>query len=377
MKILLVNMSVDSVLGGGTVERTCQLAKELRKLPDTEAKILSTTVGLDQKTITEHEQDVLLPCFSDRWYIPAPYFFKVYQSIKWADVIVLSSHWTLINAMVYFVNKFVRRPYLFCPAGALHIFGRSGLVKRLYNAVVGNSIVKNASRLIAIPRDEGDYFHELGVERERISVIPNGISPSDFIYSDTRSFREKYNLGASPILLFMGRLNEIKGPDILLDAFAGFAKEHPSWHLVYAGPDGGLKASLSENVREHGLERRVHLIGFVSGKEKSEAYHAADLLVVPSRLEAMSIVALEASICGSPVLMTDQCGFSELVEAGGGIEVPVSAVDLKDALNLLMLNRGHLRSMGQKAKQFIRSHYTWEIAAKSHRKLCEEVCSEE
>ncbi|MDQ6967763.1 MAG: glycosyltransferase [Mariprofundaceae bacterium] len=377
MKILVVNMSVDAVLGGGTVERTCKLAKELQKLPGTEAKVLSTTANLNDDHIINDKQYILLPCVNQRWYIPAPYFGDIYRSIKWADVIVIIGHWTLLNALVYWVNKIVGRPYLFCPAGALHIFGRSGLFKRAYNALVGRSILEHADAVIAIPKDERKLFYKFGVDKNRVAVIPNGISPEDFRYNDTEGVREKYGLGKAPFLLFVGRLNEIKGPDILLDAFMAIKKQFPSWHLVFAGPDGGMEASLKTLVQKASIEGRVHFLGFVSGHDKSSLYHAASILVIPSRLEAMSIVALEAAICSTPVIMTDECGFSELVGAGGALEVPVASEPLAKAMSMAMADEKVRLDMGFKAKTFIQMNYTWEIAAKKHKDWCEKVCSSE
>jgi glycosyltransferase involved in cell wall biosynthesis len=135
-----------------------------------------------------------------------------------------------------------------------------------------------------------------------------------------------------------------------------------------------MQEGLKQILSKYSLENRVHFIGFISGEEKSEAYHAAEMLVIPSRLEAMSIVALEAGICGTPVVMTDQCGFSELVEAGGGLEVGVNDECLADVLLELMDDKHRLEVMGNKAQSFIRDNYTWEIAAKRHRQLCHEVC---
>jgi len=374
MNLLLVNMSVDTVLGGGTVERTRQLVSELQKLPDTEAKVLSTTANLKDKSLLDDSQFVLLPCLNQRWYLPAPYFGKIYRSLKWADVIIIVGHWTILNAMVYWINKIVKRPYLFCPAGALHIFGRSGFFKKVYNKVVGQAILRDAAAIIAIPENERELFYKLGVTQDKVVVIPNGISPSDFEYADEKEVRAKYNLGYQPFLLFMGRLNKIKGPDILLDSFIKVALEFPNWNLVFAGPDGGEEEALKASLKECGLEERVRFLGFVSGNTKSGLYHAASILVIPSRLEAMSIVALEAGICGAPVVMTDECGFSELVDAGGGVEVPVSVELLAKALREMMENEKAAEEMGFKAKKFIQMNYTWEIAARKHRDLCAKVC---
>lgn len=375
LNILIVNMSVDPVSGGGTVERTRKLARELQLLPGTNAKILSSTAGLDPESCIKDPQFILLPCLSERWYIPKFGFGTVYKALQWADVVIIMGHWTLLNAVVYMANKWVRRPYLFCPAGALHIFGRSIGLKYLYNVLVGNAMIRNASRMIAIPKDEAKLFYKLGVQKEKVAIIPNGISPEDFLYTNSVQFKTQHSIGNFPFVLFMGRLNEIKGPDILLQSFVKLEKKYPEWHLVFAGPDGGMEEELQKAVVKSNIKGKVHFIGFVSGEEKSEAYHAASILVVPSRLEAMSIVALEAGICATPVIMTDQCGFSELVEAGGGLEVPVSAVSLSNALEELMKDEIRVQDMGMKAQRFIRAEYTWNHAARQHRDLCDDVCN--
>lgn len=373
MNILLVNMSVDLVLGGGTAERTCQLVKALQKLPDTNAKVLSTTAGLHAGIPLDSKQFILLPCWNERWYFPAPYVYKTYKSLKWADVVIITGHWTFINAMVFFINKIVKRPYVFCPAGAFHKFGRSQIIKRAYDVIVGSSILKHADRLIAIPKDEKEYFYKLGIARNKIAVIPNGIKTEDFSYANDDAFKAKYAIGDSPFLLFMGRLNEIKGPDILLHAFLNIAAQFPSLHLVIAGPDGGMELQLKQLIKKQRMTLRVHLIGYISGKDKSEAYHAAELMVVPSRSEAMSIVALEAAFCGTAVMLTNQCGFSELVKAGGAVEVDADAGSMTDTLVTLLNDTVNLKKMGKRGKEFIGNNYTWDIAAKKQRLLCEKL----
>jgi len=376
MNILLVNMSIDLKSGGGTAERTYQLSKALCLLPDVHAKVLATTAGLKGNCPLDKDNCILLPCLNTRWYIPAPFFIKVYKAIRWSDIIVITGHWTLLNIMVYMINKILSRPYLFNPAGALHVFGRSGMFKRIYQILFGHSMLKNAARMIAIPKEEADYFYKLGVSRNKISVIPNGISMHDFSSQDDKDFREKFNIPNKPFVLFMGRLNAIKGPDILLQAFIQIAKKSTDIQLVMAGPDDGMYRSLKETAQKHQLSDRVHFIGYVSGAEKSEAYHAAEMLVVPSRLEAMSIVALESAACATPVVMTDVCGFSELQDAGGGLEVPVSVRALQDAVMTLLADPSKLRSMGVRAQMLIRKEYTWDISALKYRDICRTVLQE-
>jgi glycosyltransferase involved in cell wall biosynthesis len=159
----------------------------------------------------------------------------------------------------------------------------------------------------------------------------------------------------------MGRLNPIKGPDLLLEAFCSIAHKHPELHLVFAGPDGGLLGSLQKMTQERGLADRVHFIGYIAGRDKVEAYRAADLLVIPSRQEAMSIVVLEAGIVGTPVLLTNRCGFDEVATVGGGQVVAATAIDLAAGLDSLLADRTALKAMGERLQARVRQNFTWEV----------------
>jgi glycosyltransferase involved in cell wall biosynthesis len=161
----------------------------------------------------------------------------------------------------------------------------------------------------------------------------------------------------------MGRLNAIKGPDLLLDAFAAAALS--GWTLVFAGPDGGLGAALAARARDAGLGARVKFLGWVGGQDKVAAYRAAELVVIPSRQEAMSLVALEAGACGKPVLMTDRCGFDAAAQAGGALAVPPDATALAIALRELV-NAGGLADMGARLQRLVLREYAWEAAVRRY-----------
>jgi glycosyltransferase involved in cell wall biosynthesis len=157
----------------------------------------------------------------------------------------------------------------------------------------------------------------------------------------------------------MGRLNLIKGPDLLLTAFANVAAHFPEHHLVFAGPDGGMLAELTISAERLGLAHRVHFLGHVEGREKVTAYQSAQILVVPSRQEAMSIVALEGGMRGTPVLLTDQCGFEEIARLDARLVVPASSEGLTAGLKALLGDAGELQQIGLGIRAFIQANYAW------------------
>jgi glycosyltransferase involved in cell wall biosynthesis len=117
----------------------------------------------------------------------------------------------------------------------------------------------------------------------------------------------------------------------------------------------------------------VHFVGYVGGEEKSAAYRSAQLLVIPSRQEAMSIVVLEAGITGTPVLITDQCGFNDVSAVEGGMVVAASIEGLQDGLLAMTGNPDKLKIMGQNLLKFTREHFLWDHMVKRYLELFSQI----
>jgi glycosyltransferase involved in cell wall biosynthesis len=361
MRILNVNNMLDPATGGGTAERTFQMSRALARA-GLDCTVLTTDVGLTPERVRElgGAEAVVCPTLWRRFFVPQVSCRRIRDLVRRADVIHLMGHWSVLNAIVYFAARAARKPYVVCPAGALPIYGRSGLLKRLYNLVVGRALVRNARACIAITADEIPHFERYGVPRERIHVIPNGIALDELPPPDATSFRVRHRLGEAPIVLFVGRLNPIKGPDLLLEAFANVAQTFPDHLLVFVGPDGGMLAGLQATAARRGLADRVRFVGFLGGAEKYQAYYAASLLAIPSRQEAMSIVVLEAGAAGTPVLITDQCGFAEIARLGAGEVVGASVGGLEQGLARLLGDRAALARMGAALREHVRQKYLWD-----------------
>jgi glycosyltransferase involved in cell wall biosynthesis len=376
VKVLNVIFSLDRVTGGGSVERTVQMSRSLVKAGE-ECTILTTDIGLTPERIKELEgiTIVALPCLSQRFYVPKFDYKYIQDLVRNADVIHLMSHWSFLNALVYFIAQRHNKPYVVCPAGVLLIYGRSRILKTLYNWAIGRRLIQNAAKHIAITADEIPQFITYGVSKDSVTIIPNGIDPGEFKDDKVDDFRAKYGLGSVPFILFMGRLDAAKGPDLLLRAFCN--ARDLSHHLVFAGPDLDKSPELRALVAHYNIADRVHFLGYVGGSNKSRAYHAADLLVIPSRREAMSIVALEAGITGTPVLMTDQCGFNEMAEAGGAMVVQASVGGLEKGLVDMLGNSAALKMRGEKNRAFVSKHFLWDSVIDRYIQLYNDVFREQ
>jgi glycosyltransferase involved in cell wall biosynthesis len=375
MNVLNVNNILDPVSGGGTAERTLQLSRALQSR-GVACSILTLDIGINGalRSRAGDVRVITLPCRLERYFLPSLSWNTISELVYRADVVQLMNHWTILNAMVFRYLRGLGKPYVVCPAGAIPIFGRSKRLKNMYDSVLGKKIILHAARVIAISRKETDDIERYGVEPGKITLIPNGVDGSEYLARDDAGFHKKYGIPDEPFLLFMGRLNAIKGPDLLLDAFIRVAREGRfPHHLVFAGPDAGMLSALRQTSVNAGVAEKVHFIGYVGGMDKSHTLHAADILAIPSRQEAMSIVVLEAGAAGLPVLITDQCGFDDIAAIKGGIVTEATPDGIYGGLVEMLGQGAAIGGMGDNLRQYVTERFMWDNTARLYLELFDSI----
>jgi glycosyltransferase involved in cell wall biosynthesis len=195
------------------------------------------------------------------------------------------------------------------------------------------------------------------------TVVPNGVdldvrpeSASAF-HADDRRY-----------LLGVGRLGAMKGFDLLIDAFAT-AELDPGIRLVIGG-DGPERARLEALIEQRGLQDRIELVGRLSPSSVAAAMAGAVAMVVPSRIEAFGIVALEAWRSGAPLIMTNRGGAPGFVLDGvDGILVdPEDTPALAGALRQVSADAG-LRARLSAAGRARVGEFTWSRVARAYEEL--------
>lgn len=351
---------MDFTTGGGGVERTYQMSYHLAE-KGIDCTILATDYNFTDKFMNRFSKIklVLIPCLVKRFLLPFPSLNIIYKVVKTSDIIILMAHWSILNAMVFIIARYLNKPYVLNPVGTISIFGRSKLLKFLYNIFFGKSIIKNASAYIAVNKEEAAELISYGVDPLKVTIIPNGVDENNFKEKQDLSFRIKYGLKEEPFILFLGRLDSIKGPDLLLKAFCNVMHKLHPYILVFAGPDSGMLSELKQIVAQYQAEDRVRFVGYLGKIDKSHALHAAELVVIPSRQEAMSIVVLEAGITGTPVLITKNCGFNEIDLIDGGKVVSATINGIEDGLLELLKCPQKLKVKGNNLKKYTSANYSW------------------
>ena len=210
---------------------------------------------------------------------------------------------------------------------------------------------------------------------ERIELVPPGVDHAFFAPGNRVQARRALGLPAGgEMLLFVGRIQPLKGLDVAIGALAALT-EHPDAFLVVVGGPSGPQGC-SELARMHrlvddlGVARRVHFLPPQRHELLSTFYRAADVALVPSRSESFGLVALEASACGTPVVATAVGGLRTLVDDGttGYLVEDRDPAVFARAVAALLNDRPQAARMARAAAQRART-YTWTTAAGRLRRL--------
>jgi glycosyltransferase involved in cell wall biosynthesis len=176
-------------------------------------------------------------------------------------------------------------------------------------------------------------------------------------------------------ILFLGRLHEKKGPDLLMEAFAKVAPNR--FHLVYVGPDNGVEASLRRRASELKLDGRVHWLGMMKGDAKWGAYVAADAFALPSHQENFGIAVAEALACGCPVLISNKVNiWREISDAHAAFVNSDDASGTERSLKQWFEAGGETRAiMRANAMECFDTHYESRAAAAAYSEMLNKVVS--
>ncbi len=180
-------------------------------------------------------------------------------------------------------------------------------------------------------KNEGDKatLIELGFNADRILLIPDGVPKHAFDDFDGNAFRSRYGLMNKKIVLYVGRLHHAKGTNILVEAMAEIIKHRPDVTAVLVGQDVDMKSNLISATKSLGIQDHVIITGYISEKEKFQAYSACDALVLPSLydlVEAYSIVISEAWAQKKPVIASAIGAIPHRIKHGvNGVLIPPSS----------------------------------------------------
>jgi D-inositol-3-phosphate glycosyltransferase len=216
-------------------------------------------------------------------------------------------------------------------------------------------IAQSADRVICFGEHERRVLTGLyGAAPERVTIIPCGVNLRRFRPSSQEQARSALGLGSEPIVLYVGRLEPLKGVDILIQAMAQL--ECRQARLLIVGGDAQAAAEIDRLrtlASERGIEERVRFVGSVDQEKLPAYYNAADVCVMPSYYESFGLVAVEAMACGTPVVASRVGGLATTVEDGEtGYLIPWRCPEpFAERIDLILGNDELRANLGNAARQ--------------------------
>jgi D-inositol-3-phosphate glycosyltransferase len=235
-------------------------------------------------------------------------------------------------------------------------------------------IIRCADAICVSCTEEESQFRRLyGNPDGRIEIVAPGVEHAFFAPGDKRGARFALGLGSGPVLLFVGRIQPLKGVDVAVQALAELRRKDA--RLLVVGGASGLEGSgevarVMALIDELGVREQVLFVEPQPHHILSTYYRAADVVIVPSRSESFGLVALEAAACGIPVVASAVGGLLTLVDDGlTGFLIPGRDPSMFASRIATILDNPQLANqMGVRACERA-ARYTWSLAAARLRRV--------
>ena len=376
MKILHVaHFFYPCLSAGGVVNASYQIAKMQAR--DNSVKVISSDACKERLKFEESRYDVdidgikvdYFKNISNRFKLatmldtPIGAIFRIKNQIRDFDVVHVHEHRQTLSIIVCYFARRYGIPYVVQAHGSvLPFFQKEGL-KNIFDKVFGFKILHGASKVFALTEVEKEQYLKMGVEEDRIEIVPLGINIEEYSnLPEGGIFREKFNISKDDkLIIFIGRVHEIKGLDLLIDAFKELADSVSDVKLAIVGPDDGYMDALNLRIAECGLSDKVIVTGPLYKKEKQEALVDCDLFVMPSKYESFTTSGLEAMACGKPLVLTKNNHIHDWVDGSVGLACDDDKMSLKDAMAEVLFDEELSKKFGMNGRRLIQEKYNWDM----------------
>jgi glycosyltransferase involved in cell wall biosynthesis len=378
MKVCLVN-ALFHPFTGGIEKHMLELSSRLVKR-GVDVTVLTGCIGGTTAREKMNGVDIVrVPCKEIKLpgLYPPPAIFSHFVNSELAkldaqknfDIIHLQNRWFPDFATVAFY-KLLRGKKMVMTIHNARPFGISweySLLGGFYDIFFGQWIFRAADKLISVSRWVREDIAKYGISPEKITPIPNGIDtnafkPASRSSKEAKAVREKLGLGEDPVIIWVGRIVKQKGLRYMLDAMPSIIEKEHDAKLVIVGWGNGLNA-LKQQAVKLGIEKSVLFPGPMVGDQLVAAYQAADVFVLPSLWEVLSIAALEAMACGKPMVVSNAGGNPELVDEGkNGFVVPKrDSKALAEAVAKVLSDEKLRGKMSEASRLKAEKEFDWEL----------------
>ena len=326
-----------------------------------EVDVLTTDVLDDERRATPREELLdgvrvrRLPNLSNTlaWrtkkYLPRGLVRRLAVEAPRYDVVHVTDVRTYLTAAAFLATTARRTPLALSAHGSLPgSTGVRGRVKHLYDAALVRPMLRRAALLFAQTAHEAQLYEQFGGRPESIVQLPLPLPPLDLEHAPPAgSFRESVGVTAqTPLLLFLGRVNRLKGLDVLIESVEPLLAAGAV--LAVVGRDDGQLEELRSRFSSRFEDGAIRFAGPLYGSDRFAAYADADVFcLTPRHWEETSVAALEAAACGTPVVVTEQSEIPGLGVSGGGFVVPLRKGEILAAVSAALAGGAEMGARAQ------------------------------
>lgn len=287
-----------------------------------------------------------------------------------ADLVLIHSLYQFTStAAAHYCRKF-RVPYVLRPHGILDSAlarRRRWLLKWAYIQLFEKRNFNYAAAIQYSSRMEEELARQFMTVKSPSLLIPEGISLDPYSKLPSRgTFRAKYpEMTGRSLILHLGRIDQKKGLELLVEAFSRVASDRDDVHLVLAGSgDRDYVTRISGMLRDLGASDRATITGHLDDDEKVAVMRDADVFVLPSYGENFGISVVEAMACGLPVVISDKVAIStEIAEAEAGIVTTCQPEKIADAMEQLLDDPSLRLTLGRNGNALVNAQFRVERMA--------------
>lgn len=280
-----------------------------------------------------------------------PLLISLKKEIAQADVVHLAYAYSYTTIPTLLLCRLLKKRLIWSPYGAFQEWAgtRRRFLKSIWNGICRMVIDKTRTVAQVTSQTERQSVQQK-IPKLIAEFIPHGVSIPDSVQE--RGFCNRH-------LLFMGRLDPIKGIENLLQAML-LLDSSITLDIVGSG-EAEYVATLQKHAQEQELQSRIHFHGLVDEDQKALFFQHADLCIVPSHTESFGMVVAEALSYGTPVIASHGTPWSDLAEKQCGLWVDNSPESLAEAIRTLQT--ADLQAMGARGRQWMIESFSWPTVA--------------
>jgi len=286
------------------------------------------------------------------------------KTINNFDIIHLHEHRHSLAIATHRYAKKNNIPYVLQAHGSVLPFFQKEKMKEIFDKVWGFDILHDASKVFALTEVEKEQYLKIGIKQEDIEIVPLGINLEDYTdFPEKGKFKSRLNIDENDkLILFLGRIHEIKGLDLLIKSFNQISNDNIK--LAIVGGDYGFKGEVEKLINEFDLNEKVIFPGVLTGSDKIEALIDCDIFVMPSRYESFTTSGLEAMACSKPLILTKNNHIHTWVKDSVGLVCEFDTDDLSNCIEKLLNNEKLCEEFGKTGRKLIEEKYNWNKVSK-------------